>query len=191
MNLHDATARQNFDINSASPDEIAEALAEIALSAGPAILEVYAEDFDSRAKSDGSPVTEADHRAEAIILGALKRLAPETPTIAEEAVAAGQEVECGDQFFLVDPLDGTREFLKRNGEFTVNVALVRSGTPIAGAVYAPAQNQIWFGGDRAWTCSVSAGSPLAGVADRRLLKTRPAPSQVDGVGESVAQGSRD
>jgi hypothetical protein len=79
MNLRDATPRQNFDINSASPDEIAEALAEIALSAGPAILEVYAEDFDSRAKSDGSPVTEADHRAEAIILAALHRLAPERP----------------------------------------------------------------------------------------------------------------
>jgi 3'(2'),5'-bisphosphate nucleotidase len=158
-------------------DQIALALAEIALAAGPAIMEIYAGDCQSRAKSDGSPVTEADERAEAIIQARLKRIAPHIPIIAEEACAAGGEMRVAEQFFLVDPLDGTREFLKRNGEFTVNVALVRNGVPVAGAVYAPALARLWVGGESAWTCNVEVGAALPVETERRRLTTRPAPDK--------------
>jgi len=91
-------------------------------------------------------------------------------------VAAGCQIEIARQFFLVDPLDGTREFLKGNGEFTVNVALVRDGAPVAGAVYAPAQDLLWVGGERAWTCSVPLGGAVPTL--RRPLQTRPAPERL-------------
>lgn len=148
-----------FDFGAALPDEIAEALARIALAAGPAIMEIYEQDGAAREKSDGSPVTQADERAEAIIEELLRVLAPNVPIVAEEAVAAGGRIDANREFFLVDPLDGTREFLKHNGEFTVNVALVREGTPVAGAVYAPAKNLLWAGGKHAWRCMAPLGAP--------------------------------
>jgi 3'(2'),5'-bisphosphate nucleotidase len=83
-----------------------------------------------------------------------------------------------EQFFLVDPLDGTREFLKRNGEFTVNIALVRLGAPVAGAVYAPALARLWVGGESAWTCDVEVGGMLPAEADRRHIATRLAPEKL-------------
>ena len=168
------TTGPGFD--GASLDAIAEVLAEIAISAGPAIMDIYRQDHAARAKSDGSPVTEADERAEAIIHARLQAFAPMIPIVAEEAVAAGCQIEIGRQFFLVDPLDGTREFLKGNGEFTVNVALVRDGAPVAGAVYAPAQDLLWVGGERAWTCSVPLGGAVP--TQRRPLQTRPAPERL-------------
>jgi 3'(2'),5'-bisphosphate nucleotidase len=174
MNGSGTAVRESLDLRRATRDEIAEALAEIALAAGPAMMEVYAEDPTSRAKSDGSPVTEADERAEAIIRAGLEALAPETPIVAEEAVAAGGEMRVGEQFFLVDPLDGTREFLKRNGEFTVNVALIRMGAPYAGAVYAPALDRLWVGGEHAWTSLSHVGSGLPARQDRQRLSTRTA-----------------
>jgi 3'(2'), 5'-bisphosphate nucleotidase len=160
----------------ASPDAIAEILAEIAIAAGPAIMDIYRQDPAARAKSDGSPVTEADERAEAIIHARLRACAPNIPIVAEEAVAAGGHIEIAHQFFLVDPLDGTREFLKGNGEFTVNVALVRDEVPVAGAVYAPAQDLLWVGGERAWTCSVPLGGPIP--KQRQPLQARPAPERL-------------
>jgi 3'(2'), 5'-bisphosphate nucleotidase len=117
---------------------LGEALTAIAYEAGAAIMAVYATDFDVDRKDDASPVTEADGRAEAIILERLAALAPAIPVIAEESAAAGSIPEVGERFFLVDPLDGTKEFIRRNGEFTVNIALIEHGTPIAGVVYAPA-----------------------------------------------------
>jgi 3'(2'),5'-bisphosphate nucleotidase len=174
----DSGATGKSDFMNASRDQIALALAEIALATGPAIMEIYAADSGSRAKSDGSPVTEADERAEAIIHARLKGIAPEIPIVAEEATAGGAELRIADQFFLVDPLDGTREFLKRNGEFTVNIALVRDGAPIAGAVYAPALARLWVGGDSAWTCKVEVGAALPAAAERRRLATRPAPEKL-------------
>lgn len=101
-------------------------------------MEIYGTDFEIAEKSDQSPVTEADARAEVIILSHLKRLAPEIPVIAEEAHSAGVQVEAGRQFFLVDPLDGTREFVNRRDEFTVNIALIQDGKPTLGVVFAPA-----------------------------------------------------
>ena len=115
------------------------AATEIADRAGEVILDVYATDFDVRHKDDASPVTEADERAEALILPALRTLLPGIPAIGEEAVSQGmEETVIGRTFWLVDPIDGTREFLRRSGEFTVNIALIEDGEPVMGVVTAPA-----------------------------------------------------
>lgn len=112
-------------------------LLDLARAAGDVILRVYASDFEVRGKSDSSPVTLADEQAERLILAGLARLDPSTPVVAEEAVAAGQVPVVGQRFWLVDPLDGTREFVDRNGEFTVNLALIDGGEPVLGVVFAP------------------------------------------------------
>jgi 3'(2'),5'-bisphosphate nucleotidase len=174
----DIGANRKLDCLHDGRDQIALALAEIALATGPAIMEIYLPDCTSRAKTDGSPVTVADERAEAIILARLKLIAPDIPVVAEEACAAGAQKRIAEHFFLVDPLDGTREFLKHNGEFTVNIALIRNGAPIAGVVYAPALSRLWVGGDDAWTCNVEVGAAMPAVAERRRLTTRPGPDKL-------------
>lgn len=120
-----------------------------ALDAGRAILDVYRTGPHSSYKADRSPVTEADVRAEAIILTALSHAFPDIPIIAEESVAAGRipAIE-GDVFILVDPLDGTKEFINHYPDFTVNIALIEKGVPIAGMVYAPALNVAYLGYDK-------------------------------------------
>ncbi|MBS0305897.1 MAG: 3'(2'),5'-bisphosphate nucleotidase CysQ [Proteobacteria bacterium] len=129
-----------------NPSELLDRVAAIARRAGALILEVYGTDFAVAAKSDASPVTLADERAEALIVAELERLDPATPIVAEEAVAAGRvpSIERG-RFWLVDPLDGTREFVARNGEFTVNIALVEHGRPVLGVVHAPALGRTYAG----------------------------------------------
>ncbi|WP_164962167.1 3'(2'),5'-bisphosphate nucleotidase CysQ [Rubrivivax sp. JA1026] len=117
----------------------------IARRAGALIMQIYATDFSVRGKDDASPVTEADERAEKLIVPALHALASEVPVVAEEAVAAGSVPEVGDWFWLVDPLDGTKEFISRNGEFTVNIALVHRGEPVLGVVFAPALDRLFAG----------------------------------------------
>lgn len=110
-----------------------------ARDAGAAILDIYSTGFDVRRKADASPVTEADERAEAIILRALVAAAPDIPVIAEEQAAAkGLPATAPVRFWLVDPLDGTKEFINHNGEFTVNIALVEEECPVLGVVDAPA-----------------------------------------------------
>ncbi|HET6520089.1 MAG TPA: inositol monophosphatase family protein, partial [Geminicoccaceae bacterium] len=122
-------------------------LVALADRAGAVILRHYAGGGVAvRAKADASPVTAADEAAEAVILEGLARLTPEWPVVAEEAVAAGRVPEVGaGPFWLVDPLDGTKEFLGRNGEFTVNIALVRDRAPVLGVVLAPALERAWWG----------------------------------------------
>ncbi len=128
------------------PDEdLLSGMIEFALAAGANALEVYARTIHVTRKSDDSPVTEADRQGEAIILEGLKRLAPSIPTLAEEEAAAGRIPALGDQFFVVDPLDGTREFVDRTGEFTVNIGLVRDRRPVIGVVYAPALSKLYAG----------------------------------------------
>jgi 3'(2'), 5'-bisphosphate nucleotidase len=165
----------DVDIASKSRDVIARALARAALAAGPAVMEEYARQAGARSKADGSPVTAADERAEEIIRERLIQIAPATPIVAEEATAAGVPLDCGARFFLVDPLDGTREFLARNGEFTINVALIEGCTPVAGAVYAPASGRLWFAGDAAFFCEAPVGHDLPDETLWRRLRTRPAP----------------
>ena len=126
-------------------EEFLSQLARLALRAGQVVLDVYATDFTVSSKADCSPVTEADRSAEAVILAGLRELAPEIPVIAEEEHAAGRVPETGQRFFLVDPLDGTREFLARNGEFTVNIALVENGVPTVGIVHAPVLDVLYGG----------------------------------------------
>jgi 3'(2'), 5'-bisphosphate nucleotidase len=120
----------------------------IAERAGKVILGYYAEaeTIEVRQKSDASPVTEADEAAEAFILEALKTLTPHIPVVSEEAAEAGELPDISDGlFWLVDPLDGTKEFLTRNGEFTVNIGLIQDGEPVAGVVHAPALAMTWAG----------------------------------------------
>ncbi len=132
-----------------SPDELSDLLpgvCDIALEAGAKIMEIYATDFEHRVKEDASPVTEADMAAEAIITPALTALAPTIPVVAEEAAAAGEAPSVGDgPFWLVDPLDGTKEFLNRNGEFTVNIGLIEGSQPVLGVVFAPALDTLFAG----------------------------------------------
>lgn len=116
-----------------------------AVRAGGAIMAVYATDFLVRDKADASPVTAADEAAEKIILAELAALAPDIAVVAEESVAAGRVPKVADRFFLVDPLDGTREFVSRRDEFTVNIALVEAGMPVLGIVYAPARHELYWG----------------------------------------------
>jgi 3'(2'),5'-bisphosphate nucleotidase len=158
-------------------DEIAEILADIALQAGPAIMRVYERaDPGARVKPDRSPVCEADDLAERVILDALSVRLPQWRVIAEESASRGVIPVCGRGFLLVDPLDGTKEFLGRNGEFTVNIALIVDHTPRAGAVYAPALEKLWFGGERAYACDAKPGAPLPAPAYRRELHVRPVPA---------------
>ncbi|GLK86358.1 3'(2'),5'-bisphosphate nucleotidase CysQ [Ancylobacter defluvii] len=126
-------------------EEFLSRLAQLALRAGRVVLDVYATEFAVSNKADNSPVTEADERAETVILAGLRDIAPEIPVIAEEECAAGRMPEIGERFFLVDPLDGTREFLARNGEFTVNIALIENGIPTVGVVHAPALGLLYAG----------------------------------------------
>lgn len=127
-------------------DRLLPEIVALADRAGAVILEHYHGDVAVRAKADASPVTAADEAAEAMILARLAELTPEIPVVAEETVAAGHVPEIGDgPFWLVDPLDGTKEFLSRNGEFTVNIALIEGREPILGVVLAPARDQAWWG----------------------------------------------
>jgi len=116
----------------------------LAIEAGAAIMEVYGrEDFDVRSKSDASPVTEADEAADKIIREGLAQAMPGEVVVTEEAAAS--HALTAARFVIVDPLDGTKEFIKRGGDFTVNIALVEDGVPVAGVVYAPAQGRLFTG----------------------------------------------
>ncbi|MEQ9490779.1 MAG: 3'(2'),5'-bisphosphate nucleotidase CysQ [Alphaproteobacteria bacterium] len=146
------------DIDAAA---ILDSISTIALKAGEAIMAVYATDFEARTKDDDSPVTDADLAAEEIITPALRALLPDVPVVAEEAAAAGHAPDVsGGRFWLVDPLDGTKEFLNRNGEFTVNIALIESGLPRLGVVYAPAIETMYAGStDAGATRTVGDAAP--------------------------------
>ena len=167
-----------FTLDRANRDEIALFLAKAALAAGPAVMEEYERGCSVASKEDGSPVTSADNRAEAIICEYLTSLAPMPPVCAEESMAAGAKAPVAERFILVDPLDGTREFLAGNGEFTINVALIERGAPVAGAVYAPAIGRLWVGGETAFTCEAPPGAELPGQESRRGIKARSAPTSL-------------
>ncbi|MEJ8475299.1 3'(2'),5'-bisphosphate nucleotidase CysQ [Roseibium algae] len=131
-------------LNAPSPE--ISALLFLALEAGREIMTIYQGDFTAAVKADGSPVTIADQAAEAVILAGLKESFQSVPVVAEEAVEAGHLPEVAERYFLVDPLDGTKEFVSQNGEFTVNIALVDQGVPVFGVVYAPVLGDIYWGG---------------------------------------------
>ncbi|MBU1211626.1 MAG: 3'(2'),5'-bisphosphate nucleotidase CysQ [Alphaproteobacteria bacterium] len=123
---------------------LASKLTGTVLRAGAVTLHYFKNEAqDATRKADGSPVTLADQEAEVLILDDLKRVAPDIPVIAEEAVSRGEVPDVGSRFFLVDPLDGTREFTGGSGEFTVNIGLIENGEPVFGIVYAPALGDIY------------------------------------------------
>lgn len=122
------------------------AIVAVSHEAGAAIMQVYATDFDVSRKADDSPVTEADLAAEALITPVLQKLTPDIPIVAEEAASQGEMPDVGDDpFWLVDPLDGTKEFLNRNGEFTVNIGLIVDKQPVLGVIFAPALGDTYTG----------------------------------------------
>jgi 3'(2'), 5'-bisphosphate nucleotidase len=141
-------------------------IAEAAREAGEAILAIVRRGFEVESKRDASPVTEADRAAELVILAALARAAPGVPVIAEEEVAAGRIPAHDEIYFLVDPLDGTKEFVRGGDDYTVNIGLIERGIPRLGVVFAPATGRLHGGcvGDGAW---------LDEGAGRSAIATRP------------------
>lgn len=154
-----------------------EAMIAAAIEAGRVAHDFYRGGFNVSHKADSSPVTEADQAAEALILARLQHVAPDIPIVAEEQVAAGRVPAVADEFFLVDPLDGTKEFIQKRGDFTVNIALIRARTPVLGVVFAPAKSSL-FAGDvparRAFRSdqSTESGAP----SPRREIHVRSAPA---------------
>lgn len=161
---------------------LAELLTGTALRAGQVTLRYFKSDAANvTQKADGSPVTLADHEAEELILEDLRKYAADIPVVAEEAVSRGEIPAVGHRFFLVDPLDGTREFTGGSGEFTVNIGLVEDGEPVFGIVYAPALGDIYItlgGGEAAMAKVAQPSEPgAAGFAALALqnIATRPVP----------------
>lgn len=138
-------------------------------------MKIYAGAIAVRRKADRSPVSDADVEAEAIILEGLARILPGVDVLAEERVAREGAAPMGAAFLAVDPLDGTREFLQRRDEFTVNIALIEAGRPVAGCVYAPALHEMFLGGVGAWMARIAPGATLAGEA-LAPIRTRPYPA---------------
>lgn len=178
----------NIHSHAASP--MLRALAEIAYDAGAIILRHYADEIVARRKDDESPVTAADEEAEKFILKRLAHLAPGVPVIAEESVASGRVPKAGHRFFLVDPLDGTKEFISRNGEFTVNIAEIVEGKPVRGVVHAPAIERLFFG--EALSGAYEAFAPPGGAPDfgeAKRIQVRSIPK--DGMVAVASRSHRD
>jgi 3'(2'), 5'-bisphosphate nucleotidase len=149
-------------------------LEELALFAGRAILKIHEEGIAVDIKPDASPVTRADREAERLILDGLRRHFPTVPIVAEEEASAGRLPErLEETFFLVDPLDGTKEFIKGNSDFTVNIALIRRGAPEIGVVYAPARG-VLYSGSRSAGASAAEIAPDGRPERRRTIAVRPA-----------------
>lgn len=187
-------------------DALREDVVAVAREAGAAIMAAYGGELDVRAKADDSPVTAADMAAHRCILAGLARLTPDIPVLSEESAHAVPTAERRRwrRFWLVDPLDGTREFLKRNGEFTVNIALVDDGAPVFGVIQSPVQGTVWHGapgagacrrdgdGERAIATRRPARPPLRVAASRSHLDARTAtllarmgPHETIGLGSSL------
>jgi 3'(2'), 5'-bisphosphate nucleotidase len=149
-------------------------IAEAAREAGEAILEIVRRGFEIETKGDSSPVTVADRAAEQIILAALASAAPGVPVIAEEEVAAGRIPAHDDIYFLVDPLDGTKEFCRGGDDYTVNIGLIEDGVPALGVVFAPATGRLHGG-------SVGAGAWVDDRQGRKEIRTRPRGEQLTAV----------
>ena len=132
---------------SGPPSALIAVLCSLCREAGSAIMGVYGTDFESRSKEDSSPVTEAGLAADRIIVSGLEEAFADIPVVTEERVESHDAAAAGSRFFLVDPLDGTKEFVKRGGDFTVNIALIEEGVPVRGVVYAPATDRLFWTDD--------------------------------------------
>jgi 3'(2'), 5'-bisphosphate nucleotidase len=188
----------------AVPERVREGVIAIAREAAAAILQVYEGEFEVTDKSDASPLTAADLAAHRCIVAGLSKLTPEIPVLSEEAAHAvpHEERRAWPKLWLVDPLDGTREFVKRNGEFTVNIALIDDGAPVFGVIQAPVTGALWHGargegafkreGERDVPLHTRRGAspPLRVAASRSHLDPRTA-AMMERIGHSepVAMGS--
>ena len=163
--------------------DMLEQVGVIARRAGQEIMKIYETDFDVETKADLSPVTEADRVAEDLIVRAIREgISDKFPIIGEEAAADGDVPVVGDEpFWLVDPLDGTKEFVNRNGEFTVNIALVDGGRPVLGVVHAPVTGRTFWGG------AVGVFTQT-GDGEERLIACREAPA--DGLVAMVSRSHK-
>lgn len=169
-------------------DAVAFEFARICSQAGVKIMEIYTADFDARDKQDSSPVTDADEQAEEIILAELAKHFPGVPVLAEESFEAGMRPDTRAAFILVDPVDGTKEFINKNGEFTVNIALVEDRRPTAGCVFAPAKGRIFIGGRTAWAGALKAGEP---VLEERLARIGTRARPADGMTAVMSRSHAD
>jgi 3'(2'), 5'-bisphosphate nucleotidase len=142
-----------------------ETLVRIARAASVIVMRHYNDGTDTRFKADRSPVTDADEEAEKLILAELAAAFPDVPVVAEEEAAAGRITAVGSRFFLVDPVDGTREFVKRSGEFTVNIGEIMDGAAVAGVVFAPAIDRLFVGAHGEGAFEISKGA-LRAIAAR-------------------------
>lgn len=163
---------RNLDLLDLDYDAVAEIFAELAVVAGAAVMGFYKSDCHAHIKADNSPVCDADVAGESIILAGLASRLPHLPVISEEAAQSGASGRLGEAFILVDPVDGTREFLAGKGEFTVNIGLVIRGEPKVGVVYAPALEQIWMAGRKAVSFPVLPGAKLPPPDRRRRIRVR-------------------
>lgn len=151
-------------------------LIRLSLAAGDVIMEVRSRAFEVQEKADGSAVTAADQAAEEVITAGLNALDNSIPIIAEEAASEGKIPEAGSRFFLVDPLDGTKEFINKRDEFTVNIALVVDGLPVMGVVFAPAKGILWAGDPDGAIRQKASGSPFALVGEPEPIRARDVPA---------------
>lgn len=180
--------------------DLREACIALSRAAGAAILDVYAQDFPVEFKADDSPLTQADLAAHRIIVAGLHALAPDIPVLSEEDADIPWSVRrTWQRHWLVDPLDGTREFVKKNGEFTVNIALIENGRPVLGVVYAPVFDYLLHaeagagaflrqpGGDVGASTRLPATSPLRVAASRSHLDPRTA-AALERMGDTERHG---
>jgi 3'(2'), 5'-bisphosphate nucleotidase len=151
--------------------ELLEGARHAARAAATAILDIYHTPFEVRSKADASPVTEADERAEAIIIAALATLTPEIPVIAEEMAAARDLAVAPERFWLVDPLDGTREFVAKNGEFTTNIGLIDGDHPVLGVVHLPVANITYAAAGSGTATRQEQDNAPVSIAARRVPET--------------------
>jgi 3'(2'), 5'-bisphosphate nucleotidase len=169
------------EITPQQAEQVLDALSEIVSRAAQATLAIPFSSVEHRIKNDMSPVTAADEASEAVILEGLARVLPGVPVIAEESVSrTTPQGPLGPSFLLVDPLDGTKEFLAGRDEFTVNVALITNGVPIAGVIAAPAQGLLWRGviGGKAERLRLKFGAAPGEAYDRSFIRARPAPARL-------------
>lgn len=140
-------------------------IVELARRAGDAIMQVYGTSFEVGYKEDASPLTLADSRSHALIEEGLLAIAPGIPILSEEGLIADYEARRSwSEFWLVDPLDGTKEFINRNGEFTVNIALIRSGVPVLGVIGVPARGVMYYGGPGMGAFKIMDGLPAESIS---------------------------
>ncbi|MGV8838260.1 3'(2'),5'-bisphosphate nucleotidase CysQ family protein, partial [Cellvibrio sp.] len=148
---------------------------KLAKQAGAAIMDIYTRDFSVDMKADDSPLTEADLASHHCIVDGLKKITPHIPVLSEEsATIAWQERSQWQSYWLIDPLDGTKEFIKRNGEFTVNIALIIEQQPAWGVVYAPAKALLYYGGQ------LQAGSIKESAEDKTAIQVKLMPESAQG-----------